>query len=167
MLEEPDKCSQAPPKELINSSAPVCTKLLQSVRSPQHWFGRSGLCGMRANKQQTTGTQKRAALVRRIVRLYDERSGSGSCATLRPSGSHSAQPWDRVRGIRFASDSKTLAAAGSDRALRIWDVRQAEAPVKELWPQSDSVWALAGDEALATVYTGARDGSVRPHDPCL
>lgn len=99
----------------------------------------------------------------RTVRIYDERTGADRCAHLKPRVSgRPPQPWEAVRGLRFAADARSLAAGGSNGALRIWDLRATAAPVSELWPQVDSVWALCrGDDELRTVFTGGRDGSVR------
>lgn len=103
------------------------------------------------------------------MRVYDERSDSDICEHLTPPATSNRlpQPWQIVRSLQFAADARRLAAAGSDGALRLWDLRAPSTPLLEICPHADSIWALAAaDPELRTVYTGGRDGAVRPQCFC-
>jgi WD40 repeat protein len=94
--------------------------------------------------------------------MWDERVGAEAVAAFRPPArARPQQPWDRARGIRFAADAARLAAAGSDGALRVWDVRRPDACVADWQPHEGSIWALGAEDDLSVVYTGGRDGFVR------
>ena len=78
----------------------------------------------------------------RAVSLFDERTSRRDVASLVPpappvarSGGRPRQPWECARGLKFSSDGGKLAAAGTDGAVRVWDVRAPRAPVHD-WPVS-------------------------------
>lgn len=60
----------------------------------------------------------------------------------------------------LVNDDGTLVVSGSsDGSMRLWDLR-TQRTVHTYDPHTDSVWALAADEAFTRIYSGGRDKHV-------
>ena len=70
-----------------------------------------------------------------------------------------AAPHATVYAVAFSPDSKTLASAGADKVVRLWDVSKGAAgftPIKTLAGHTDTVRALAfGNDAQTLASAGA------------
>jgi WD repeat-containing protein 48 len=89
-----------------------------------------------------------------VLRLWDARApGAAAAGALR---GHT----DTVRAALLDGAGMRCLSAGSDRQLRLWDLRQRRLLHAFPAAHSDSVWALAADDALATAWSGGRDGAL-------
>ena len=66
--------------------------------------------------------------------------------------------------LDFASDNKTLAVAGYDRIIRLWDAESLK-PIRELKDHSDTVYGVAFSPDSKLLASGSADRAVKVWDP--
>src|SRR4051794_2662681 len=95
-----------------------------------------------------------------VVKLYavDEKA-----AKFEPKG-ELAGAKDVQYALDFAPDHKTLAAAGYDRIVRLWDTDTMKA-VRELKDHSDAVYGVAFSPDGKLLASGSADRAVKVWDP--
>ncbi len=96
-----------------------------------------------------------------IVRLYDLAAGKGT--PTKPLAEISAHK-DAIYAIAFAPDGQTLATAGYDRLIHLWDVPPKSEPRRTLKDHSDSVYSLAFHRDGKLLASGAADRAVKVWD---
>jgi WD40 repeat protein len=73
----------------------------------------------------------------------------------------------RIRSVAFSPDGRTLASAGTDRTVRVWDPASGQ-PTATLFGHTEIVFSVAFSPDGRTLATGSMDGTVRlwtPGDP--
>jgi WD domain, G-beta repeat len=95
-----------------------------------------------------------------IVRLYtvDEKQ-----AKFEPMGELTGAK-DMQYTLDFAPDNKTLAGAGYDRVIRLWDTDTSQI-VRELKDHSDTIYGLAFSPDGKLLASGSADRAVKVWDP--
>ena len=69
-----------------------------------------------------------------------------------------------IAALAFSPNGQTLASAGADQTIRLWDVAR-RTPLRQLHGDRDEIWAIAWSPNGQYLVTGAKDGSVRCWDP--
>jgi len=69
------------------------------------------------------------------------------------------------RALQLDCDGRLLLTGSSDHTIRLWDLGQQRC-VQTLAVHTDSVWALAANNAFTVVYSGGRDGCIYRHGVC-
>src|SRR5215213_2961504 len=95
-----------------------------------------------------------------VVRLYavDEKA-----AKFEPKGELTG-PKDVQYALDFAPDQKTLATAGYDRIIRLWDTDTLKV-VRELKDHSDTIYGVAFSPDGKLLASGSADRAVKVWDP--
>lgn len=96
-----------------------------------------------------------------VVRVYD--LAAGKPVPAKPVADFAAHK-DTVYAIAFAPDGLTLATAGYDRLIHLWDVPPKAAPRLTLKDHSDAVYALAFHPDGKLLASGAADRAVKVWD---
>ncbi|MBO0698853.1 MAG: WD40 repeat domain-containing protein, partial [Zavarzinella sp.] len=95
-----------------------------------------------------------------VVRLYAVQEKGPK---FEPKG-ELAGPKDVQYALDFAPDNKTLAVAGYDRIIRIWDTDTLK-PVRELKDHSDTVYGVAFSPDGKLLASASADRAVKVWDP--
>lgn len=95
-----------------------------------------------------------------VVKLYAVDAKTGQ---FEPKG-ELAGARDVQYALDFAPDNKTLAAAGYDRVIRLWDVETRKV-VRELKDHSDAVYGVAFSPDGNLLASGSADRAVKVWDP--
>lgn len=68
----------------------------------------------------------------------------------------SLTPPPDIKAVLVNEDGTLVLSGSSDGSIRLWDLGQ-QRNVHTYDPHTDSVWALAADQAFSKVYSGGRD----------
>ena len=96
-----------------------------------------------------------------IVRVYD--LAAGKPTPTKPLAEFTAHK-DAVYAIAFSPDGATLATAGYDRLIHLWDVPVKATPRLTLKDHSDTVYALSFHPEGKLLASGAADRAVKVWD---
>jgi WD40 repeat protein len=79
-------------------------------------------------------------------------------------GSADNQVYSPVMGLAFSPDGQTLASAGADHTVRLWDVRHQGQLGAPLAGHTDAVYSVAFNRQGSLLASGGLDGTVRLWD---
>jgi len=114
----------------------------------------AGLRGMSAVAFSPDGKQVAAAGPNEtVIRVWDMQTGKLQ-HQLKPEGAH------RTAGLVFSPDGATLATAGLDASVSLWDLAKAKARVP-LKGHGGHVWCVAFAPDGRTLASGGDDGTMR------
>ena len=127
--------------------APAGTLTGQDARVSALAFSSGGALAVASGRPSESG----------VVRLYD----AGQQSPRDTIAAHQ----DTVLALSWSPDGRTLATAGYDRAVKLWDVQSSPAKLKHtLTDHSDSVYAVAFHPGGKLLATGAADRAVKVWD---
>jgi hypothetical protein len=94
-----------------------------------------------------------------VVRLYD----LGKAVNPKPTAEVAAHR-DAIYTLAFSPDGGTLASAGYDRVIKLWDTARPDAPKLTLQDHSDAVYSVAFHPQGKLLASGSADRAVKVWD---